>query len=161
MAKNFVCTTTEPIVQTKAGKLRGFILDGTYTFYGIKYADAKRFQQPTPPEPWEGVKDALGYGYVCPMLSQDKPGSGELKVPHRYWPMDENCQYLNVWTQTLNPKAKKPVMVWLHGGGFAAGSSIEQQAYDGDNMTSSCCRFPRDRKRPPPADIPAPHPKTP
>ena len=135
MAKNFVCTTTEPIVQTKAGKLRGFILDGTYTFYGIKYADAKRFQQPTPPEPWEGVKDALGYGYVCPMLSQDKPGSGELKVPHRYWPMDENCQYLNVWTQTLNPKAKKPVMVWLHGGGFAAGSSIEQQAYDGDNMS--------------------------
>ena len=62
MAKNFVCTTTEPIVQTKAGKLRGFILDGTYTFYGIKYADAKRFQQPTPPAPWEGVKDALGYG---------------------------------------------------------------------------------------------------
>ena len=55
MAKNFVCTTTEPIVQTKAGKLRGFILDGTYTFYGIKYADAKRFQQPTPPAPWEGV----------------------------------------------------------------------------------------------------------
>ena len=60
MAKNFVCTTTEPIVQTKAGKLRGFILDGTYTFYGIKYADAKRFQQPTPPPPGEGVKDALG-----------------------------------------------------------------------------------------------------
>ena len=56
MAKNFVCTTTEPIVQTKAGKLRGFILDGTYTFYGIKYADAKRFQQPTRPNPGKGSR---------------------------------------------------------------------------------------------------------
>ena len=64
MAKKFVCTTTEPVVQTRYGKLRGFILDGTYTFYDIKYADAKRFQLPTPPQSWEGVKDALGYGYV-------------------------------------------------------------------------------------------------
>ena len=135
MARKFVCTTTEPVVQTSYGKLRGFILDGTYTFYGIKYADAKRFQFPTPPQSWEGVKDALGYGYVCPMLRQDEPGSGELKVPHRYWPMDENCQYLNIWTQSVDPSAKKPVMVWLHGGGFAAGSSIEQQAYDGDALS--------------------------
>ena len=69
------------------------------------------------------------------MLRQDEPGSGELKVPHRYWPMDENCQYLNIWTQSVDPSAKKPVMVWLHGGGFAAGSSIEQQAYDGDALS--------------------------
>ncbi len=135
MAKRFVCTTTEPVVETKAGKLRGFLLDSTYTFYGIKYCDAKRFQQPTPVKPWEGVKDALGYGYVCPLMSQDKPGSGEMKVPHRYWPMDENCQYLNIWTQSICKDAKKPVMVWFHGGGFSAGSSIEQQAYDGDNLS--------------------------
>lgn len=134
MAKKFVCSTTEPIVQTKSGKLRGFILDGTYTFHGIKYADAKRFQMPTEVQPWDGVKDALSYGYVCPMLSQEVP-MGEIMVPHRYWPKDENCQYLNVWTQTVNPEAKKPVMVWLHGGGFAAGSSIEQVAYDGENMS--------------------------
>ena len=135
MARNYVCTSTTPIVQTTAGKLRGFQLDGTYTFYGIKYADAKRFQQPTPVKPWEGVKDALGYGYVCPMLTQDKPGAGELKVPHRYWPMDENCQYLNIWTQSIDKNAKKPVMVWLHGGGFFAGSSIEQVAYEGDSLS--------------------------
>ncbi|MFR5121391.1 MAG: carboxylesterase family protein [Neglectibacter timonensis] len=134
MAKMFVCSKTEPIVQTKAGKLRGFILDGTYTFHGIKYADAKRFQMPTEVEPWDGVKDALSYGFVSPMLSQDTP-NGEVMVPHRYWPMDENCQYLNVWTQTLDQDAKKPVLLWLHGGGFAAGSSIEQQAYDGENMS--------------------------
>ena len=134
MVRHFVCNNTDTIVQTQAGKLRGFIQDGTYVFQGIKYADAKRFQMPTPVEPWEGIKDALAYGYVCPLMMQDHP-TNELMVPHRYWPQDENCQYLNVWTQTLCPKAKKPVMVWLHGGGFAAGSSIEQVAYDGENMS--------------------------
>ncbi len=134
MAKKFICSTTEPIVKTKAGKVRGFILDNTYTFHGIKYADAKRFQMPTEVEPWEGVKDALSYGFVCPMLSQDIP-AGEIMVPHRYWSKDENCQYLNIWTQSICPEAKKPVVVWLHGGGFVAGSSIEQVAYDGENMS--------------------------
>ncbi len=134
MAKLFTCSQTEPIVQTKAGKIRGFVVDGTYTFHGIKYADAKRFQMPTEVEPWEGVKNAMGYGYVCPMLNQDSP-SNELMVPHRYWPMDENCQYLNIWTQSLCKDAKKPVLVWFHGGGFSAGSSIEQVAYEGDNMS--------------------------
>ena len=134
MAKEFICSVTEPIVKTKAGKLRGYRIDGTYTFHGIKYADAKRFQMPTEVEAWEGVKDALSYGYVCPMLSQEVP-MGEIMVPHRYWPKDENCQYLNIWTQSISSEAKKPVMVWLHGGGFTAGSSIEQAAYDGENMS--------------------------
>ena len=134
MAREFLCTKTEPVVETKAGKLRGFRLDGTYAFHGVKYADAKRFHQPEPVKPWEGIKNALAYGYVCPMLRQDEP-SNELMVPHRYWPLDENCQYLNIWTQSLDPKAKKPVLVWLHGGGFAAGSSIEHIAYEGENMS--------------------------
>lgn len=134
MAKEFICTSTSPVVQTKAGKLRGFVVDGTYTFQGIKYADAKRFQMPTPTQSWEGIKDAHSYGYVCPMLTRET-AAGEVKVPHRYWPKDENCQYLNLWTQSLDPEAKRPVMVWFHGGGFAAGSSIEQVAYDGENLS--------------------------
>lgn len=134
MARAFVCNPSEPIVQTKAGKLRGFVVDGTYTFHGIRYAEAERFHQPKPVTPWEGVKNALAYGYVCPLVKQDEP-SNEVMIPHRYWPMDENCQYLNVWTQSLNPNAKKPVMVWLHGGGFFAGSSIEQVAYEGENLS--------------------------
>ena len=55
MARNFMCTKTDPVVETKAGKLRGFQLYGTYAFHGVKYADAKRFHQPTPVEPWEGI----------------------------------------------------------------------------------------------------------
>ena len=54
----------------------------------------------------EGIKNALAYGYVCPMLMQDHPLM-EVMIPHRYWPMDENCQYLNIWTQSLDPEAKK------------------------------------------------------
>ena len=136
MARKFICSTTEPIVKTKAGKVRGYMIDSTYTFHGIKYADAKRFQKPREVEPWEGVRDALSYGYVCPMLSPET-AVGEIMVPHRYWPKDENCQYLNIWTQSMKTDAKKPVMVWLHGGGFVAGSSIEQIAYDGENMSKN------------------------
>lgn len=134
MAKQFVCSGDHTVVQTKQGKLRGYQFNGIYTFHGIKYADAKRFQMPTEIKPYEGIKDALAYGYVCPMLQQDEPNM-EILVPHRYWPMDENCQYLNIWTPSLDENAKKPVMVWLHGGGFSSGSSIEHVAYEGDHLS--------------------------
>ena len=55
---------------------------------------------------WEGVKEATSYGFVCPLMSQETP-NGELLVPHRYWPMDEHCQNLNIWTDTLDENAKK------------------------------------------------------
>jgi para-nitrobenzyl esterase len=134
--REFVCNNKEPIAQTVAGKIRGFRYENIYTFHGIKYADAKRFQAPQPVKPWTGVKDAMSYGFVCPLMSQETPAAEQM-VPHRYWPMDENCQYLNIWTQRLEADAKKPVMVWLHGGGFFAGSSIEQVAYDGVNLCRS------------------------
>lgn len=134
MARTFVCTFDDPVVETKQGKIRGYIIDGTYTFHGIKYADAKRFQPPMEPASWEGVKDAHSYGYVCPMLNRET-AQGEILAPHRYWPKDENCQYLNIWTQSIDREAKKPVMVWFHGGGYSDGSSIEQAAYDGENLS--------------------------
>ncbi len=55
--------------------------------------------------------------------------------PHRYWVENENCQVLNVWTQSLSSTAKKPVMVWMHGGGFTNGSSMESYAYDGKTLS--------------------------
>ena len=134
MAVDFLCSTTEPIVQTKAGKLRGYKLGSTYHFLGVRYAEAKRWQMPEEVTPWEGVRDATGYGYTCPLMTPDRP-DGDLFVPHRFWPQSEDCQYLNVWTQTLDETAKKPVMVWIHGGAYMAGSSIEMVAYDGVNMS--------------------------
>ena len=133
MAKEFICTKNEPVANTKAGKLRGFILDGIYTFHGIRYAKAERFMPPEPVKPWKGVKDCLSYGPVSPML-RPETAVGEVMVPHRYWVKSEDCQYLNVWSPRMDPEAKKPVMVWLHGGGYSAGSSIEQVAYDGDAL---------------------------
>lgn len=123
-----------PVIQTTAGLVKGYQYDGTYIFKGIPYAYADRFQMPVPPIPWEGVKETTSYGMVCPLLLPEHP-NGELMVPHMYWPQDEHCQSLNIWTQNLDIHAKKPVMVWLHGGGFFAGSSIEQLAYDGANMS--------------------------
>ncbi len=121
-----------PVLETTSGRLKGYFYDGQYIFKGVPYAQAERFQMPAPSH-WEGVKDAASYGFVCPLMAQDTP-SAELLVPHRYWPMDEHCQNLNIWTQALEPGAKKPVIVWLHGGGYFAGSSIEQVACDGANM---------------------------
>lgn len=121
-----------PVLETTSGKLKGYFYDGAYTFKGVPYAHADRFQMPTPSH-WEDVKEATSYGFVCPLMMQDTP-TAELMVPHRYWPMDEHCQNLNIWTTALGGKAKKPVLVWLHGGGYFAGSSIEQAAYDGRNM---------------------------
>lgn len=128
-------TVTPPIVQVKDGKLRGYIEDGTYTFAGIQYATAERFELPQPVAPWEGVKDAQVYGPVCPCEDMDEVSGDEFVWPHRYWPQNEVCQYLNVWTQSLDRASKKPVMVFLHGGAFSNGSSIEAYAYDGKNLS--------------------------
>lgn len=130
----FICQTDQPVVQTKYGKLRGYCLDGNYAFHGIRYAKAKRFHMPEEPEAWDGVKDALSYGLVCRIMKEHIP-CDEVRISHRFWPMSEDCQYLNVWTPALNKDAKKPVMVWLHGGAFDDGSSIEHIAYDGENLS--------------------------
>lgn len=131
--RDFECSITSPIVETTKGKLRGYRFDGVNIFRGIRYAKAKRFEMPVPVEAWEGVKDACSYGMICPVLSEPQP-TGEVMTPHRFWPSSEHCQYLNVWSTSLDKEAKKPVLFWIHGGGYAAGSSIEQECYDGFNM---------------------------
>ena len=88
---------------------------------------------PEPVAPWEGVKDAGSYGMNCPVLDEPMP-TGEVMIPHRFWPSSEHCQYLNVWTDGCDPAAKKPVLFWIHGGGYSAGSAIEQVCYDGFNL---------------------------
>lgn len=132
MEHQFLCNSETAVVQTKQGKVKGYLYDGISIFKGIPYAAAERFHAPRPAKPWEGVLDATSYGYVCPLLEMPKP-NGELHVPHRYWLMSENCQNLNVWTPACDD-AKRPVLVWLHGGGYEAGSAIEQTAYEGENM---------------------------
>ncbi len=118
-----------PVIAVKGGKLRGLREGKTLSFLGIRYAEAERFGQPKEVQPWEGIKSAQVWGAVCPSPIPTAVSGDELVFPHRFWPANENCQYLNIWTQNPTPAAKKPVMVWMHGGGFTNGSSMEGYAY--------------------------------
>lgn len=124
-------SVTAPLAETAQGPVRGYREGDVDVFKGIPYGRAARFRAPEPVPAWKEPLDATCYGCVCPLLSMDKPG-GELLVPHRYWVQNEDCLNLNVWTP--GGEGKRPVLVWLHGGGYFAGSSIEQVAYEGGNM---------------------------
>ena len=124
-----------PVVQVEGGKLRGFRNGKTAVFLGIPYAEAERFELPRPVRPWEGIQSAQAWGPVCPIRNMTEPGVDEFVFPHRYWVENEHCQVLNIWTQNPLRDAKKPVMVWMHGGQFANGSSMEAYAYDGRNLS--------------------------
>jgi len=115
----------DSVVDTKAGKWRGRAAGGIHTFKGIRYgADtrARRFLPPVSPESWTGVRDALEFGPVAP-----QPSSGGR-------PISEDCLHLNVWTPGLRDNAKRPVMVWFHGGAFSSGTSNEIET-DGERLS--------------------------
>ena len=113
-----------PIVEIEQGLVRGEITRGIHVFKGIPYAAPPvgrlRWQPPEPPASWSGVRDALEFGPACP---QPARAGGNPKL------QDEDCLTLNVWTPQL-PEGGLPVMVWLHGGGFARGAG-NQRRYHG------------------------------
>ncbi|MBR2672691.1 MAG: carboxylesterase/lipase family protein [Oscillospiraceae bacterium] len=121
------------IVGTKYGAVRGYRQDGVYIFKGMRYARAKRFEAPSEPLPWDGVRDAVAFGDTCPYMEKKVNSFKDLRAPHLYWPQDEECHYLNVWTETLDPGAKKPVLFFIHGGGYDTGNCMELTSYDGAN----------------------------
>ena len=115
------------VVETTAGKVRGRTENGVHSFLGIPYAappvGARRFRPPTPVEPWAGVRDAFEYGPACPQpqLPLDpevKRTTGQLAEEEH----SEDCLTVNVWTSGAGDGARRPVMVWLHGGAFTMGS---------------------------------------
>ncbi len=131
---DFYCDQRGPIVESCQGKLRGFYEKGLYKFRGIPYAKARRYHSPEPLDAWEGVKDCLCYGYTCPTIHNTSKERMMIMLEFRYWPQDEDCLNLNVFTQNINNDIKKPVMVFIHGGGFANGSSIEHLTYEPENL---------------------------
>ena len=124
------------VAQTDNGKVRGYIRNGIFTYKGIPYAKAERFQVAQKPASWEGVRSSMSYGPVCPTDPTTTVNDEfEFSFQHNWGYTNENCQSLNVWTPNINDGKKRPVMVWLHGGGFTAGSSVELPSYDGENLS--------------------------
>ena len=123
-------------VQTRSGAVAGYIEDGVITFKGIPYAKAERFQPATDPDAWEGVRSSRAYGPTCPQGARTG-WYDDNQAFAMHWDdgfPDEDCLRVNIWTAGINDGRKRPVMVWLHGGGFSAGSGQEQISYDGSNL---------------------------
>ena len=100
---------------------------------------------PVKPEPWTGIRNALQYGRICPYLDSahfDTNGKNlansdeDQFVLHRgAAPVPgEDCLRVNVWTPEINASHKRPVMVYMHGGGFTAGSGHDLLSYDGESL---------------------------
>ena len=123
------------VTSTNSGKVRGYVHNNIYTYKGIPYAQAKRFQAPEKPKAWDGVRSSVVYGPVSPLMTPtSEPGNGEIEFvfDHDWGYTGEDCLRLNVWTPGINDGKKRPVMFWIHGGGYTAGSSQELPSYDGE-----------------------------
>ncbi|MFH0758012.1 MAG: carboxylesterase family protein [Bacteroidota bacterium] len=128
------------IADTAYGKVRGFILRGIQIFRGIPYgADTggkNRFMPPQKPEPWADIFPAVWWGNTAPQIMDKRYANSYASfVDHwNYDDVSEDCLRLNVWTPALADGQKRPVMVWLHGGGYTNGNGIEQDGYMGENL---------------------------
>jgi para-nitrobenzyl esterase len=129
------------IANTAAGKVRGVVNEGVNIFKGIPYgastAGANRFMPPKPVAPWKDVRDTLDYGPSTPQsdpnVKRPPAASSALIGELSDRPESEDCLVLNVWTRGLSDKGKRPVMFWIHGGGFQSGSG-SSPGYDGTNL---------------------------
>ena len=125
-------------VGTRSGRIRGVVVDNDIqAFYGVPYGastgGANRFMPPKAPESWTGVRETINVGFRSP---QPLPGPiSEIHALHRANPLGEDCLHVNVFTPALD-NGERPVMVWLHGGGFWSGSG-DWLLYDGAQLADS------------------------
>jgi para-nitrobenzyl esterase len=127
-----------PEVQTGYGKLRGVFHDDVHVFRGIPYAATTagqgRFLRARKPESWTGVRDAFAGGSLSPQIT---PAPGSIGAALRsHGGQTEDCLILNVFTRGLNDGHKRPVLFWIHGGGYTYGSGMSL-GYDGTNLARS------------------------
>ena len=119
-------------VAIQAGLIAGFEQDGLFKFYGIPYAAPPvgegRWRAPAPVESWSGARSATTFGPAC---LQTMGAVFDMRTAEQ----SENCLYLNVWTLSLSPTDRRPVMVWIHGGGNLGGAASES-GYDGSRLAT-------------------------
>jgi len=123
-------------VETTLGKVRGYIEDGVHVFKGVRYgastAGTARFLPPSRPKPWIGIRETTSYGPRAPQpFRRMVPEIGDALVGPG--PVSEDCLFLNVWTPGTAHNQRRPVMVWLHGGGFRTGSG-NSVFYEGKSL---------------------------
>lgn len=145
-----VASDEATVVELPPGKIRGYRRNGINIFKGVPYgastSGARRFMPAAPPEPWTGIRNALAYGRVCPqqdsahfntdgknLASHDEDAfllhrGSAVSVP------GEDCLRVNVWTPEFNGSHKRPVMVYMHGGGYSGGSGHDLLSYEGENL---------------------------
>ena len=145
-----VASNEATVVETSAGKIRGFKRNGVYTFKGVPYgasaSGAGRFMPPAKPEPWTGIRNALAYGRVCPQdftanlntdghnLASHDEDAFLLHRGSAIFVPGEDCLRVNVWTPEINGSHKRPVMIYMHGGGFTGGSDHDLLSYEGESL---------------------------
>jgi para-nitrobenzyl esterase len=124
------------LAETTNGTVRGAVENGGYAFKGVRYAQStagdNRFMPPQPPEKWAGVQDALRWGASAPQLPTALSTDPFYAWYSAIQPISEDCLFLNVFTPGLD-QAKRPVMVWIHGGGWREGAGTAP-GFDGTNL---------------------------
>ncbi|HVV93157.1 MAG TPA: carboxylesterase family protein [Hyphomicrobiales bacterium] len=120
-------------IRTRSGSIEGALDGGIYRFFGIPYAAPPtghgRWRAPRRETAWAGSRPACDFGPAC--FQAARPGRNL-----RAAATGEDCLYLNVWTRTLSPDARQPVMVWLHGGGYLGGAGSEPE-WDGSAFAAA------------------------
>lgn len=128
------------VAETQYGKVRGYQLRGINYFLGIPYgadtSGANRFMPPQKPKPWTDIFPAVWWGNTAPQIMEKRYANAYASlVDHwNYDDVSEDCLRLNVFTPAINDGKKRPVMFWIHGGGFTNGNGIEQDGYNGENF---------------------------
>ncbi|MDQ1471058.1 MAG: para-nitrobenzyl esterase [Bryobacterales bacterium] len=143
-----IAASSKTVIETESGKVRGYINRGVWVFRGVPYAEptggANRFMPPVKIKPWAGVRSCLTYGPACPSginisdSGDNSPRGDEdnfLLYRTGGWQRGEDCLRLNVWSPGPNTSGRKrPVMVFMHGGGYTGGSGNDLLSYDGENL---------------------------
>src|SRR3954452_8007967 len=131
------------VADTQYGKVRGYMLRGINYFLGMPYgadtSGAYRFMPPQKPKPWTNVYPAIWWGNSAPqdMDNRYENKFGSFRDHWNYDDVSEDCLRINVFTPALNDGKKRPVLFWIHGGGFVNGNAIEQDGYNGENFARS------------------------
>ena len=127
--------TSTAVVETTYGKIRGRVVNKVNAFQGIPYGGptggSNRFLPATKPKAWTSVLDTVEWGPEAPQGPHTEIPEVAATIPKTG--ISEDCLRLNVWSRSLDRNAKRPVMVWLHGGGFTSGNG-SYTMYNGANM---------------------------